>query len=114
DGVWRRLLEVLQERVGSVFVHRLGGEEKVDAPIGLERPHVQVASELANVVDANLVADRLDQIEIRVRTTLDSAPIADQLAGEGQRGGALPDSGRAVEEERVRRVLGERGAQQPL
>ena len=60
DGVRRRLLEVLEQRVGGVLVHRLGAVDEVDAAVGLERPHVQVAAELADVVDADLVADRLD------------------------------------------------------
>ena len=89
--------------------------DEVDAAVGLERPHVQVAAQLADVVDADLVADRLDEVDVGMRAALDAAAVPDQLAGERDRGGALADAGRAVEEVRVRRALvGERGAQQPL
>src|SRR5205823_6568071 len=38
--VRRRLLEVLEESVRSVLVHRLGGVDEVDAPFGFEGAHV--------------------------------------------------------------------------
>src|SRR6185312_3752495 len=76
--------------------------DEVDAAVGLERPHMQVASELADVVDADLVPDRLDEVDVRMRPALDAATVSDQLAGKGDGGRALADAGRAVEEVRVR------------
>ena len=40
DCVRRRLLEVLEQRVGRLLVHPVGVEDEVHAPVGLERPHV--------------------------------------------------------------------------
>ena len=102
DGVRRRLLEVLEQRVGGVLVHRLGAVHEVDAAVGLERPHVQVAAELADVIDADLVPDRLDEVDVWMRAALDAAVITDQLAGERDGGRALADARGAVEEVRVR------------
>ena len=42
-------------------------EDEVDAPVGLERAHVQVAAELADRVDPDLVAERLEHVEVGVR-----------------------------------------------
>ena len=87
---------------------------EVDAAVGLERAHVQVAPQLADVVDADLVADRLEDVQVRMRAPLDPVAVADQLAGERDRGAPLADAGRPVEEVRVRGPFGERCAQQPL
>src|SRR5439155_25769866 len=62
--------------------------------------------------DPDLVAERLEHVEIGVRAALDSAGIAEQRAREADGGAALPHAGRAVEEVRVRRALGEGGVEQ--
>ena len=64
--VRRRLLEVLEQRVGRVVVHQVGAEDQVDAPVGLERPHVQVAPQLADRVDADHLAERLELVDVGV------------------------------------------------
>jgi len=63
-GVGGRLLEVLQQRVRRLFVHRVRAEDQIDAAVGLERPHVQVVAELADRVDPDLVPEGLEHIEI--------------------------------------------------
>ena len=45
--VWRRLLQILEQRVRGVLVHPVRVEHEVDAPLALERPHVQVVPERA-------------------------------------------------------------------
>ena len=76
---------------------------------------MQVSPQLADVVDADLVADRLDEIEVGMRPALDAPAVPDQRTGERNCGGTLADSGRPVEEVRVRGALvGERGAKEPL
>ena len=112
DRVWRRLLEVLEQRVGGLVVQRVRSEDEVDAAVGLEWPHVQVVAELADRVDPDLVAEGLEQVEVRVRTALDAARVAEQRPREADRGAALADSRRPVEEVRVRRALGEGGVEQ--
>ena len=111
--VRRRLLEILQQGVGCLVVERVRAEDEVDAAVGLERPHVEVAPELPDRVDPDLVAERLEHIEVGMRTALDPARVAEEHAGEPERGAALPHSGRPVEEVRVRRALGEGGVEQP-
>jgi hypothetical protein len=114
DGVRRRLLEVLQQRVGRVLVELLGAEHEVHAPLRLERAHVQIAPHLADGVDADHLAQRLQDVEVGMRPPLRARGIAQQLAGEGECDAPLPDAARAVEEVRVRRAVGERGPQEPL
>ena len=58
---------------------------------------MQIAPEHSNIVDADLIANRLEQVEIWMRMLLDAAQIAEQLAGEEERCFALSDSARAVE-----------------
>ena len=82
---------------------------EIDPAIGFERPHVEVVAQLANLVDADLVAERLDDVEIWVGEPLDAALVAQQFAGEAQGGAPLSHSRRAVEEVRVRRPFVERG-----
>ena len=65
-GVGRRLLEILEERVGGVLVHQVRAQDEVDAALGLERAHVQVAAEVADRVDPDLVAERLEHVEVGV------------------------------------------------
>ena len=114
DRVLRRLFEVLEQRVGGGLVHRVRVEDHVHAVRRLERPHVQVAAECADLVDQHLVSDRLELVQVRVRLALDAAGVADHLAGEHRRRAALADSRRPVEEVRVRGPFGERCGEQPL
>ena len=92
----------------------MGVEEEVDAPVALERPHVEVVMESADLVDPDHLAERLDHPEVGMRPGVDPSRVAQQRAGQGQGGRVLPDPGRAVEEVRVRRMLGEGGLEQPL
>ena len=114
DGVRRRLFEILEERVRSVLVQRVGAEDEVDAPLAFERPHVQIAAELADVVDPDLLAQRLEEVEVRMAAALDPRVVAKELRSEAARELALADAGRAVEEIGVRRALLQRGGEQSL
>ena len=78
------LLEVLEQRVRCIVVHRVRAEHEVDAARRLERPHVQVAPQLPDVVDADLVTERLEDIEVGMRPPYDPGVIAEQLRGEEQ------------------------------
>ena len=49
-----------------------------------------------------------------MRASVDAARVAEQRAGERAGGDALPDAGRAVEEVRVRRPVGERSLEEAL
>ena len=104
-GVRRRLLEVLEQRVRSLVVQRVRGDEEVDAAIGLERPHVEVAAEPPDLVDANLVAERLEEVEVGVRAALHAAAIAEQVRRERERRLLLAHARRPVEEVRVHRAF---------
>ena len=64
--VRRRLLQVLQERVCSLVVHAVGVEDEIDAAIALERPHVQVVAQRPHVVDADHLAERLEEVQVRM------------------------------------------------
>ena len=75
---------------------------------------MQVAPQLADVVDPDLVADRLEHVEVRVRAAGDPVGVAEQLAGERGRGRALSDAGRPVQEVRVRRPIGQSRAEEAL
>ena len=112
--VERRLLEILQQRVGGVVVEQVRAEQEVDAAVGLERTQVEVVMELADDVDPDHVAERLDDPQVGMRALGDPARVAEQRAGERERGRRLADARRPVEEERVRVAVGERGGQQPL
>ncbi len=112
--VRRRLLEILQQCVGGVLVHGVRAEDDVDAARRLERAHVQVAAQLADVVDADLVAERLEHVEIRVRAPRDACVVAEQLGREQECVISLADAGRPVQEIRVRRAFGERRREQTL
>jgi hypothetical protein len=63
---------------------------------------VQVSPQLADRVDANLVAEGLEHVEIGVGAALDSPAVAEHLDGQLVRGPALADPGRAVEQVGVR------------
>ena len=89
-------------------------ENDVHTARRLERTQVQVAAERADLVDQNLVAHRLEDVEVGMRPPLDASGVADQLAGEGVRRAALADPGRPVEEVRVCRSLRQPGGEQAL
>src|SRR5207245_11215522 len=63
---------------------------------------------------AALVADRLEHVHVGMRAAEDALTLADELRRERERGGALPGSGRPVEEVCVRRSVGEGRGEQPL
>ena len=109
-GVRRWLLEVLEQGVGGVVVQQVGAEDEVDAAVGLERPHVQVAPQLADRVDADHLAERLERIDVGVLR----ARRTDELPRERPGKLSLADPVRAVEEVCVRRPLVERRVQQAL
>src|SRR5581483_4526960 len=106
DGVGRRLLEILEQGIRGLGVQQVGAEDEVDAPRGLERAHVQVVAQIADLVDPDLVAERFEHVEVGVRAPLDAVRLAEELARERQRGDALADPGRAVEEVGVGRFRG--------
>jgi hypothetical protein len=114
DGVIGRFFEVLEERVGGVLVHQMRAENQVDATGGLEGPHVQVPAQVADRVDADLVTQGLEHVEIGMGATGDSGGVPDERSGEREGGAPLADAARPVEEVRVRGALGESSAQQRL
>ena len=71
---------------------------------------MQVVPQRADVVDADLIADRLEHVNVRMRAALHPIGLADQLRREGDRGRALAHAGRAVKEVRVRGPFRQRGA----
>ena len=75
---------------------------------------MQVAPELADRIDPDLVAERLEHVEVGMRAPLDPAVVTEDDPGQLVGGPALADAGRPVEEVGVRDPLGERGAQQAL
>jgi hypothetical protein len=89
-------------------------QHEVDAAVGLERAHVQVSPQGADRVDADLVAERLEDVEVGVDVAGRAVRVAEQLAREGERGPPLADPTGAVEEIRVRGPLGHRGAEEAL
>ena len=93
-----RFLEILEQRVGGVLVHQMRAEHKVDAPVGLERPHVEVAAQLADRVDPDHLAERVELVQVGVNR----ARRAEQLLPEGARERPFADPGRPVEEVGVR------------
>src|SRR4029450_10514293 len=111
-GVRGRLLQVLEQRVGSVGIEQVGVEDQGDAAVALERTHVQVAAEFADVVDPDLVAVRLEHVQVGMGTTLGAVGIAEQLPGEGERGDPLPYAARTMKKEGGRGSFAQRGRQQ--
>ena len=85
--------------------------DEVDAARGLERAHVQVAAQLPHVVDADLVADRLEDVQVGMRAALDARVVAEELGREAARELALADAGRPVEEVSVHGPFRERGGE---
>ena len=70
-------------------------EDEVDAPVGLERPHVQVVAQRPDVVDPDHLAERLQEVEVGMRARLDAPLVAEQGGRERERCRPLPDAGRA-------------------
>ena len=106
--VRRRLLEVLEQRVGGVLVQQVRAEDEVDAPVGLERAHVQVAAQLADRRRCGSGRRAARARRGRGARAARPAGVAEQLRGERERRRALADARRPVEEVRVRRPLRER------
>ena len=99
----------------SSFIVSADSQMMIDAALRLERAHVQVVAQRADVADPDLVADRLELVDVRMRVAEHAVGLADQLRRERERRRALADPARAVEEVRVRgRVVGERGAEEAL
>jgi hypothetical protein len=92
----------------------VGALDDVDAALGLERAHVQVAAEIPDRVDPDLVAERLEHVEVGMDAAADPVRIAEELGREGDRRAPLPHPARPVEEVGVRRPLLEGGAQEAL
>ena len=67
----------------------MGVEDEVDAPVGLEGPHVEVV-ERPDLLDPDHLPQRLDHAQIGVRSRVDPARIAEQRAGEGTRRPRFP------------------------
>ena len=88
--VRRRLLEVLQQRVGGVLVQQVRVGDHVDTPVGLVRPHVQIAMERAHLVDPDHLPQRLEQEEVGVRAGRDAALVTEELSRERQAAARLP------------------------
>ena len=65
-------------------------------------------------VDANLLADRLEHVEVGVRPPFDPAVVAEQLGRERDRRGSLADPARPVEQVGVRRAFVQRGGEKAL
>ena len=61
-------LEVLQQCIGRVVVEQVSGEEEVHPGVRLERPQVEVVVKLTDDVDADHVAEWLDDPQVRMRT----------------------------------------------
>src|SRR5262249_22282228 len=91
-----------------------GPEHEVDAPLALEGPHVQVAAQLPDVVDPDLLAERLEVVEVGMAAALDARVVAEQLRREAPREFALAHAGGAVEEVGVCRPLLQCSREQPL
>ena len=92
----------------------MGVEDEVDAAVALERAHVEVVVERADLVDPDHLAERLDHLEVGMRPRVDAARITEQLAGERVRRGSLPDARRPVEEVGVSRTVRECRLEQAL
>ena len=101
--VQRGLLEILEQRIGGVVVEQVRGEQEVHAALRLERPQVQVVVKLADDVDPDHVAERLDNPQVGVRAVDDAAGVAEPRPCECEGGVRLPHSCRPVEEEGVLR-----------
>jgi len=75
---------------------------------------VQVAAQLADRVDADLVAERLEHVQVWMRAALHAPAIAEHLGRQLVRRAPLADPGRAVEEVGVRDAVRESGPEQAL
>ena len=108
-GVRWRLLEVLQERVRRILVQQVRTVNEIDTPVCFERPHVQVAPELADRVDSDHLAERVQFVEIRVEL----ARGAEQGVPERTRDLPLAHPRRTMEQIGMGRPFAQRGIEQP-
>ena len=74
---------------------------------------MQVVPERAHVVDADHLPERLEDVQIGMRASLDPASVPEEGGCERQRGGLSPDSGSRQEIGVCRRIR-ERGGEEPL
>ena len=114
DRIRRRLLEILEQRVRRLVVQQMRTEDHVHPARGLERPQVQVAPQLAHRVDPDLIAQRLEHVEIGMRAPADPRVALQQLRRECQGSPPLPHTGRPVEQVRVRRAFAHGRREQSL
>ena len=82
--------------------------DEIDAPVGLERAHVQIAPQLADRVDADHLAERVELVQVGVELALVSSSARANVRATSR----LPDARRPVEEIRVRRPLAQRRVEQ--
>ena len=122
----QRLLQRLQQAVGGVRVHRVGVLDDDDARRGLVRPRARQRQDRARVVDDDLTAGarRAERRHVRVEAGVDApADLARAATGAGrrlaverhrqpERGAALADAGRPIEQVGVRQMAALDRAQQ--
>ncbi len=75
---------------------------------------MQVVVQQADVVDPDLVAERLEHVQVGMGATGGATGVAEQLAGEGERRGLLADARRAMEQIGVRGAVSQRRLEQAL
>ena len=85
DGVARRFLDRFQERVLYDFRHRLGVPDQVHAALCGERPQLDVAPQLAHLVDADLRPLGADLEQIGMAALERTLGQARECAGEAPR-----------------------------
>jgi hypothetical protein len=73
---------------------------------------VQVVPQRADVVDADHLPERLEDVEVGMRPSFDASHVTEEGGSEGQRCGSLPDAGRAVQEIGVRGLFRQRRGEQ--
>jgi hypothetical protein len=75
---------------------------------------VEVAAEVADRVDPDLVAERLEHIEVGMDAATDALRIPKELGGKREGGAALAHSARSVEQVRVRRPVDKGSTEEAL
>jgi len=75
---------------------------------------VEVVVQETDVVDPDLVAERLEDVQIRVGAALDALVLAEELGRERDSRAPLPDTRRPVEEIGVRGPFRQRRPEQSL
>jgi hypothetical protein len=63
---------------------------------------VQVVTQRTDVVDTDHLAQRLEDVEVRVRARPNASLVAEERGRERECGGPLPHAGRPVQQVRVR------------